>query len=68
MVCTRGTVYVPVLDAFKKELNRIYNTNPSDIASQIIRILQDGVAPDYPIHHHHPESVVAKYLDLLKRD
>ncbi|MCK5543379.1 MAG: HaeIII family restriction endonuclease [Desulfobacterales bacterium] len=33
------TVYVPVLNAFKKELNRIYDTNPSYIASQLIEYL-----------------------------
>jgi hypothetical protein len=29
------TVYVPVLDAFKKELHRLYLTNPSKIASSL---------------------------------
>ena len=31
-----STVYVPVLDAFKKELNRIYITNPNKIARELI--------------------------------
>jgi hypothetical protein len=33
------TVYVPVLDAFKKELHRLYLTNPSKIASSLIKYL-----------------------------
>lgn len=32
-------VYVPILDAFKKELYRIYLTNPSKIASSLIEYL-----------------------------
>lgn len=32
-------VYVPVLDAFKKELHRLYLTNPSKIASRLIEYL-----------------------------
>lgn len=34
-----ATVYVPILDAFKKELYRIYLTNPSKIASSLIEYL-----------------------------
>lgn len=33
------TVYVPILDAFKKELHRLYLTNPSKIASSLIEYL-----------------------------
>jgi len=33
------TVYMPILDAFKKELHRIYLTNPNDIASGLIEYL-----------------------------
>jgi hypothetical protein len=33
------TIYVPVLDAFKKELLRIYNTNPSQIANDLVEYL-----------------------------
>ncbi|CAC9499621.1 type II restriction endonuclease [uncultured Gammaproteobacteria bacterium] len=33
------TVYIPVLDAFKKELHRLYLTNPNKIASSLIEYL-----------------------------
>lgn len=32
-------IYVPILNAFKKELNRIYQTNPKKIASNLIKYL-----------------------------
>ena len=34
-----STVYIPILDAFKKELHRIYETNPKVIARQLIEYL-----------------------------
>lgn len=32
-------IYVPILNAFKKELNRIYKTSPSKVASSLIEYL-----------------------------
>jgi RNase H-fold protein (predicted Holliday junction resolvase) len=32
-------VYIPVLNAFKKELNKIYQTNPKEVASNLIQYL-----------------------------
>ena len=34
-----STVYIPVLNAFKKELNRIYGTSPTKVASKLIEYL-----------------------------
>ncbi|MBU8902167.1 MAG: HaeIII family restriction endonuclease [Victivallales bacterium] len=34
-----STVYVPILNAFKKELKKIYNTNPSHVARQLVEYL-----------------------------
>lgn len=34
-----GEVYVPILTAFKKELNRIYKTSPDEVAANLIEYL-----------------------------
>ncbi|MGE4396558.1 MAG: HaeIII family restriction endonuclease [Sulfurimonas sp.] len=34
-----STIYTPILEAFKKELLRIYNTNPSKVSSTLVEYL-----------------------------
>ena len=34
-----SSIYVPILDAFKKELIRIYNTSPSQVAARLVEYL-----------------------------